>query len=122
MNIDVYKLMHLLGLVLLFQSLGATLFTYLAGSGASESPHKKMLMSMHGIGLLLLVFGGFGMAARLGIMVALPGWIWLKICIWLILGSSLYFVKKKPETARLWWFLIFTLGFVAAYLGLFKPF
>ena len=122
MSIIVYKLMHLLGLVLLFQSLGATLFAFLAGSGTSESSHKRMLMSMHGLGLLLLLIGGFGMAARLGIMGALPAWVWIKIGIWLLLGASLFFVKKKPETAKLWWFLIIALGLTAAYMGLFQPF
>ncbi|GMQ81433.1 MAG: hypothetical protein BMS9Abin05_0864 [Rhodothermia bacterium] len=122
MSIVVYKIIHLLGLVLLFQSLGAILFAYMAGSGISESPHKKMLLSMHGLGLLLLFIGGFGMATRLGIMGSLPGWVWIKIGIWLLLGASLFFVKKKPETARLWWYLIIALGLAAAYLGLFQPF
>lgn len=122
MSLVVYKMMHLLGLVLLFQSLGASLFAYLAGLGISDSPHRKMLMSMHGLGLVLLLFGGFGMAAKLGIMGMFPGWIWMKLGIWLVLGASVFYVRKKPETARLWWYLVLVLGALAAYLGLNKPF
>ena len=122
MSLIVYKIIHLFGLFLLFQALGAALVTAMSGTSLTDSPHRKMLLMMHGIGLFLLLFGGFGMAARLGIMGMLPLWIWVKLTIWLLLGASLTLVKKKPETAKTWWILTIVLGVSAAALGLFKPF
>lgn len=122
MDIAFYKVIHMLGLVLLFQSLGASLFYSFSAREPSDDWPAKMLKIMHGTGLLLLLLGGFGMLAKLGIMWPLPVWTWIKLLVWITLAASLPLVKKKPESARIWWTLVIVLGALAAYLGAFKPF
>ena len=122
MDMAVYKMVHMLGLVLLFQSLGASLLVTLSGMDTSAFSNAKMARIMHGVGIVLILVGGFGMMARLGISWPLPIWIWIKLIIWIVLGLVLTIVKKKPESTRLWWTLVIVFGALAAYLGGFKPF
>ena len=121
MDILVYKIVHLVGLILLFQSLGASTFSRML-PGETDGKSGKMLTIMHGIGLFLLLLGGFGMLARLEIGFPFPVWTWVKLIIWIVLGAAPILVKKRTETARTWWTVILLLGVVAAYMGLYKPF
>ncbi len=122
MSIAVYRVVHMIGLILLFQSLGATLYYVRNGGSVSENPSRKMLSIMHGTGLVLLLLGGFGMLAKLDLMSSLPAWVWVKIVVWLAMGASLTMVKKNPESARIWWILTIVLGAIAATMGSLKPF
>ena len=122
MDIAVYKLVHILGLILLFQSLGAYLFLSLSAEGTVDAPPARMLKIMHGVGLLFLLVGGFGMLAKMSIMWPMPVWVWIKIIAWILLGGAFIHVKKNVDMARFWWILVIVLGALAAYLGGFKPF
>jgi hypothetical protein len=122
MSLVTYKIIHILGLLLLFQSLGASIFSRLSNPEGTEGHSNRMLMAMHGIGLFLMLLGGFGMLARLEIGFPFPVWTWMKIVVWLLLGAAPVLVKRRPERARIWWSLIFILGAFAAFLGLYKPF
>ncbi len=96
-------------------------FSFSVGASSDDSPTKTLKL-MHGVGLLLLLLGGFGMLAKLDLFWPLPAWTWVKLLVWIALAASLPLVKKKPESARTWWTLIIVLGALAAYLGAFKPF
>ncbi len=122
MDIAVYTVIHMLGLVLLFQSLGASLFFSFSSGASSDISPSKMLTVTFVTGLLLLLLGGFGMLAKLDILWPLPAWTWVKLLVWITLGSSLTLVKRNPQRARVWWTLVIVLGTLAAYLGAFKPF
>jgi hypothetical protein len=122
MSIAVYRVIHMLGLILLFQSLGASLLYVRNGGSMSENPLRTVLNRMHGTGLLLLLLGGFGMLAKLDITWPLPAWAWVKVVVWLTMGASLTMVKKNPGSAKLWWSLIIVLGLIAAIMGSMKPF
>ena len=116
---EIYKLLHIIGICLLFGSLGGAIFRTLPATGTPD-PTRKLLSAAHGIGLLLILVAGFGMAARLGLTSGLPLWVWIKVAIWLVLGGwiALAIRKKMPQPALL--FGAVGLGAVAAVLAIFK--
>lgn len=118
----VYTTLHILGTIILFQSLGAFLFDAMNGGTKATGTRLRMLRIMSGAGLLLLLVSGFGMLARLEITWPLPGWAWGMILIWLVLGSVGWIIKKYPASAAVWWRLSFVLGALAAFFGIVKPF
>lgn len=126
-----YKLVHILGILLLFLSLGGRVHQAAveAGGGADgRAPSRrrgaKALAVTHGVGLFLILLGGFGMMARIGITHGLswPGWLWGKVAIWVSLGAMIVLPFRFPALARPLWLLVPLLGGAAAYLALFKPF
>jgi len=66
--------------------------------------------------------GGFGMAARLQIMRDMPGWLYGKIVIWLLLAVSVSLLRRKPTWALPNLLGLIALGGIAAYLATYKPF
>jgi hypothetical protein len=77
----------------------------------------------HGIGLFLVLLGGFGMLARLELVSGgLPGWVWAKLAIWLTLGGLMVLPYRRPQFARAVFLAVPTLGLIAALLALTKPF
>lgn len=125
MTLFAYKIVHLVGLMLLFGALGG--LAVLGGAGVTgdrAKPFKGVLNAFHGLGLLLLVVGGFGLLAKLG--VAKPadwgGWVHAKMVMWLVFGAAIVPLKRKPELARIWLLLFVVLGGITAWLGVSKPF
>jgi len=121
MSFEFYKILHLSGLMLLFFGLSAILTMKMVGA-KFEGKSKSLAMLTHGIGLLFLLVGGFGMLARMGIMGSLPGWVYAKLAIWLILGGSATLAKKKGQIGWPLMILFVGLGTTAAWLALTKPF
>ncbi len=121
MSISIYTWLHIIGLILLVQSVGAASFHRMQ-TGQADHPHRKMLSIMHGVGLLFMLVSGFGMLARLGIAGGLPNWVFAKLAIWLVFGASIALVNRGKGSAMLWWVLVVVLGAIAAWLGIFKPF
>ncbi len=118
MPITLYKLLHILGLLMVFAAMGGAVIT----AATADGSWKKLHGALHGIGAFLLLLGGFGMFARLGIMGTWPGWVWGKLAIWLVLGAAPFIIRKAPEKAKGFLFGAILLGFAAAYLALYKPF
>jgi len=114
-----YKVMHLAGLFVAFMGLAGLVWAALTKADKSA---KRPALIFHGIGLFFALVGGFGLAARLGLVSGLPGWIHAKIAVWLLIGLLPIVVKRKPELATAVWFTAPTLGLLAAYLGVYKPF
>ena len=76
----VYKLMHFLGIFMLITALAATSMHVLRGGSRTDNPYRRVLGAAHGIAAALILTGGFGMLARLGVMHgALPNWIYVKL-------------------------------------------
>ena len=114
-----YKVVHLVGLFVAFMGLAGLVWAALT---KADKATKRPALIFHGVGLFFALVGGFGLAARLGIVSGLPGWIHAKIACWVLIGMLPIVVKRKPELAYFVWFTGPLLGLLAAYLGVYKPF
>lgn len=110
-----YHYLHLIGVILLFTSVGGIL----AVAGGVTSA-KKIVGILHGVGLLVLLIAGFGWLAKSGNVY--PKYVWVKVGIWLVLGILPLIVRKRVVQPAVGVSLGIVLGAVAAYLGYFKPF
>ena len=122
MSYEFYKLVHVLGILMVFVSLGGLLLFVINNGNRESNVWRKQVAITHGVGIFLVLLGGFGMLAKLGINWPWPGWIIAKFVIWLVLGGALTLIYKKPELGKVLWALILVLGFGAAYLAGMKPF
>lgn len=117
---QVYKIVHLSGIALILLGLGAVLGAF-ANSQSISGRFKVIGFATHGAGLLLALVGGFGMAARLGMVSGLPGWIYGKLAVWFLLGLGISLAKRKSQ-----WSLPLMIGFtalvgIATGLAVYKP-
>lgn len=117
--LEVYKIIHILGILMLFMSVGGLLTKTIIGESNSKQWRKQLTIN-HGVGLLLILFGGFGMMAKLGILWPIPVWVIAKLVIWVMLGGLLVLILKS-SISKLLWYLVILLGVLAAYLGIVKP-
>ncbi len=118
MSAQLYNVLHILGILLAFTALGGATLRALAGT-SEEAPGRKLAGITHGVALLLILISGFGMLAKLKLGFAL--WVWLKLAVWLLIGSSIAFIRRLPAHATIFWFALPALGVVAAYLAIYKP-
>lgn len=110
MPYEFYKVLHIVSVILVL--LGLTAWLY---SG------KRSFSILHGVALLLVLVSGFGLAARLGMMSGLPGWVWVKLTVWVLLGAAAVFVKKKTLAPGIQVFLWIVLASVAICMAVYKP-
>jgi hypothetical protein len=113
-----YKVIHLLGIFLLFSSIGG-LWALSAGAGETRKAVRRLLMATHGAALLVILVAGFGMMARLGIMAGWPPWIWIKLGIWLLVGATPALLMRAERAATPLFFLAPLLGAIAAWAALY---
>ena len=111
----VYNFLHLFGLVLTTLSLGYSLSTL------SGQRRPKWIFVLHGVGLFLILLGGFGMAARLGFVRDFPVWIQYKIGFWIAIGFLPLILRWLK--AKMVWVIVSQIAFLilAAIFGIFKP-
>ena len=114
-----FKLLHLIGIFIVLMGLGAQIA--LSGHRERSAVHKLAGLC-HGLGLLIVLFGGFGLLVSLMVPWPWPGWLLAKLLIWLLIGSLLVFVRRNSALAHLWWWGVVALSAAAGYLALFKPF
>jgi hypothetical protein len=120
---SVYRVVHLLGIFLLLVVLGGLAWGH-ARNGARGAIPTRLAMALHGLGLFIILLGGFGLMARIGIMHGMdwPGWVWAKLGIWILLGAAVAIPKRKPEWGTALLMLVPMVGGIAAWLAIFKPF
>ena len=118
MPYTVYKLIHYIGIFAIFASYGGLIFR--AALGSDDAKLRKFGAIFGGIGLLLMLLGGFGMIAKLGYSYV-SGWLVIKYVMWLLLGGLVALINRKPELSKVWFFVTITLGIVASYAAIFKP-
>ncbi len=117
---QVYKVIHLTGIALILLGLGTVLGTY----ASTQKPTASLRMVAfigHGLGMLLALVGGFGMAARLGLTAGLPLWIYLKLAIWLLLGLGISLAKRKAQLPLVVTAIFAVLVGAAAAIAIWKP-
>lgn len=116
MPVQLYSILHLVGAMCLFLGLGAALLPDTEGT----APFRRKALVFHGLGLFLLLVAGFGLLAKLKL--GFPGWIVVKLVLWLLFGALPVLAKRgvlKPVPA---WTVAILCGIVAAWLGTMKPF
>ncbi len=120
MSYDFYKVIHFLGLFMVFTALGGQFVHAINGGDAKQQPGRRWIAIFHGVGLLLALVAGFGLIAKLGI--GFPGWIYVKIAIWVALGGIGAFAARKKQLAGTLWIVTIALGMLAAFVARTKSF
>ena len=110
MDFAFYKLLHIFGAFLVLGVYAALGVWAMNERPSSENKYEKMSMIAHGIGLLVILIGGFGMASKISDDMMSLGWIHIKLTLWLALGGGITLLRKKPEYAS--WILLSALGLV----------
>jgi len=119
----VYKLMHFLGIFMLITALAATSMHVLRGGSRTDNPYRRVLGAAHGIAAALILTGGFGMLARLGVMHgALPTWIYVKLAIWVTLAAAAVVPYLGRRYAGGLLIAVPMLAITAGAVALYKPF
>jgi len=123
MSYAVYKLMHLLGIFMLITALAATSMHVLRGGNRTDNPYRRALGITHGIAAALILTGGFGMLARMGVMHGgLPNWIYVKLAIWVTLAAAMAVPYRGQRYARALLITVPVLAILAGATALYKPF
>lgn len=122
MSYQFYKIIHLTGIAMTLLSLGGLMVYAITGGTKAAMVWRKPVMITHGVGLLVALVGAFGLLARLGIHWPWPGWVFVKLGVWFILGGMTSLVGRKPGLDRGLWALVIALFALAAYMANYKPF
>jgi hypothetical protein len=123
MSYIAYKLIHFLGIFTMISALAAAGMHILRGGTRSNDPWRRKLLAAHGVAAFLILVGGFGMMARLGIVHGLfPGWIMVKIGIWVVLGGSIALTYRGRRFAGPLLIVVPVLAVAAAATAIYKPF
>ncbi len=117
MPYTVYKLLHVLGALMVLAAAGGVAVHAANGGRREDNAQRGLLAAMHGVGLVLSVVAGFGMLGA-----SLPGWAWAKLAIWLLFGASLTLAYRGQTLARALIVVLPLLAAAAAWLALYKPF
>jgi len=120
---SLYNVMHIFGIALMFVAIGGVAIHSANGGTKVDSSTRKLVSIGHGLGALLVLVGGFGMLARLGMQhgAGFPKWLWVKITIWLVLSAIVLLPYRKPALARPLFVLMPALAGFAAYMAIYKP-
>jgi len=119
---ETYKVLHILGVLLAFATLGGLALTVANGATRSTSSVRRLVAITHGVAMVIILLGGFGALARLGVRGNLPGWVLVKLACWVVLAVLVVIPYRKPSLARpIFWFLP-VLGGIAVVMAIYKPF
>ena len=118
---QIYKLLHFAGLAMAFLGIGGIMIHHFSNHDTLKAKAKILAFSLHGVGLLFMLIGGFGMLARLGLINGLPGWVYAKLALWLLLGAMVGFAKRM-KNAWILSFILIAVVVTAAGFALYKPF
>ena len=108
MTIFIYKVLHLLGALALFLGLASALMP-------ENTPHRKIGVRIHGIGLLLLLVAGFGLIAKLE--TGFAWWVVVKLILWLGFGAMPLIGKRGLMPTPVAWGIALLCGLIAILLG-----
>ena len=119
---QVYNVVHIVGIVTLMAALGGAALLAMVDAQRNHPGARRLVAAFHGIGAFVVLLGGFGMLARLGIAgEGFPPWLWVKLLIWGVLALALFVLFRRPNTARTVLIALPILGGLAAYMAIYKP-
>ena len=110
MDINTYRLLHIIGIAALFIGLGGM---FAAGEDASR---RKIFGMWHGIGLLIILISGFGNLAKLHL--GFPLFAMVKTGLWLALGALPVLARKKILSPGIAIGAALVLAAILAWIGL----
>jgi len=113
----IYLILHFVGILMVFMAFGSMIAR--SALQPDNVSWRKFGSILSGIGLVLILLGGFGMLARLNL--GFPGWAIIKTVIWVALGAMTAIINKKPQAAKPLWFITLILGILAVLTVTFKP-
>lgn len=113
-----YQIIHLVGVFMVFLAYGGLIVR--SATGSDNKGLRRLGGITSGIGLLLILVGGFGLLARLNY--GWPGWVLVKVAIWVVLGGMIVLINRKPELSQIYWWSTVVLGLVALLMVVLKPF
>ncbi|MDH3598715.1 MAG: hypothetical protein OEU26_03635 [Candidatus Tectomicrobia bacterium] len=117
---EIYKLIHLFGVIMIFVSVGGIMLYALNGGTKADNTLGKTAAITHGIGLVFVLVAGFGLLARKNI--GWEGWVFVKLFIWIVLGGVTGLIYKLGTRGQWLWYVVILLGVIAVYMVLFRPF
>jgi hypothetical protein len=113
-----YQIMHLVGVFMVFLAYGGLIVR--SATGSENKDVRRLGAITSGLGLLLILVGGFGLLARLNY--GWPGWVLVKVAIWLVLGAMIVLINRKPQFSQIFWWMTIILGLIALLMVVLKPF
>lgn len=122
---EFYEILHIMGIALTMAALGGVAIHANEGGTKKGGRSRRLIGVAHGLGMFLILLGGFGMLARIGFtggLGAFPGWLWGKIAVWMVLGALSGVPYRKPQLAVPAMIAVPILAGIAAYFALYKPF
>jgi hypothetical protein len=120
MSYHVYKLLHFVGIFMVLVALGG-IGLHMATGGTKEFANRKLIGMIHGLGLFLSLFAGFGLLARLGLVQGMPAWAVGKLVVWLLLGGIPALFYRKQKWAKSLMGVVLVLAVLNAWLAVYKP-
>ena len=120
MSLLFYKVLHVLALSVLLVVTGGVALHAANGGTRKENKLSGVVAALHGLALVVALISGFGMLAKLG--VGLPGWVFVKLALWLLFGVLTLLPYRSPQLARPLFFVLPILGAIGTYFALYKPF
>lgn len=117
MRTQIYQVLHFLGIFMIFLGYGGLIVRSL--TAGDDTRLRKLGAITSGIGLFLVLLGGFGLLARLGY--GWPVWILVKVVIWFALGFLIMLINRKSQLAGFSWWSTLALGLIAILMVVFKP-
>lgn len=118
-----YKVLHILGIALTLVALGGMTVHALNGGRKAENLARRLLIAMHGTGVLFILVGGFGLLARIGFAhgSGFPLWLWVKLGLWTLFAVIAALPYRWPGMGRPLLISIPFLAMAAAAMAVYKP-
>jgi hypothetical protein len=111
MPVELYRVLHFIGIIGLFFSLSAL---------ALSPAKRKGYAILHGVSLLIILIAGFAMLGKM--QLGFPGWAIGKLVIWLALGGVMVLLKRGALKGMAAGVTLLGLGSIAIWLAVYKPF
>lgn len=122
---EFYEIIHIVGIALTMAAYGGVAIHAAEGGTKKGAQYRWAIGLTHGLGMFLILLGGFGMLARIGFtggVADFPGWLWGKIAVWTVIGAMAAVPYRKPKYAIHAFMATPLLAGLATYFALYKPF
>lgn len=117
-RIIIYHILHLLGVFSVLLAYGLLIGRAVL---ASEDPRlKKFGAIVSGVGLFLILLGGFGLIA-VKYDNQWYAWIIIKLVVWVVLGGLIALINRMPRLSMTWFWIILILGIINLWAVYLKP-